>query len=205
MSSMKTLCSQVQVIPVLVVKEVAHAKPLAEALVRGGLTVLEVTLRTPVALEVIRAMSEVPGAQVGAGTVLTAEDVRAVKKAGAQFAVAPGATASLIKAAQDADLPLLPGAATASEVMHLMEQGFDMLKFFPAEAAGGASMLKALHGPLSGVCFCPTGGVNVQNAPQYLSLPNVVCVGGSWVTPEHLVAAGDWQAIEQLAREAQAL
>jgi len=202
---MKELCSQVQVIPVLVVKEVTQAKPLAEALVRGGLNVLEVTLRTPVALDVIRAMSEVPGAQVGAGTVLTPEDVRAVKKAGAQFAVAPGATASLIKAAQVADLPLLPGAATASEVMHLMEQGFDMLKFFPAEAAGGAAMLKALHGPLSGVCFCPTGGVNVQNAPQYLSLPNVVCVGGSWVTPEDLVAAGDWQAIEQLAREAQAL
>ena len=205
MSNMKELCSQVQVIPVLVVKEVTQAKPLAEALVRGGLNVLEVTLRTPVALDVIRAMSEVPGAQVGAGTVLTPEDVRAVKKAGAQFAVAPGATASLIKAAQVADLPLLPGAATASEVMHLMEQGFDMLKFFPAEAAGGAAMLKALHGPLSGVCFCPTGGVNVQNAPQYLSLPNVVCVGGSWVTPEDLVAAGDWQAIEQLAREAQAL
>jgi len=190
---------------VLVVKDTAHAKPLAEALVAGGLKVLEVTLRTPAALDVIRLMSEVPGSQVGAGTVLTLADVKAAKAAGAQFAVSPGATDDLIKAAADEGLPLLPGASTASEVMRMLELGLDTLKFFPAEAAGGVSMLKSLHGPLPKVMFCPTGGITEKTAANYLALPNVMCVGGSWVTPDNLLQAGDWQAIQTLAQAAQSL
>ena len=205
MFSLREMCQQVAVIPVLVVKETQHAKPLAEALVAGGLTVLEVTLRTPAALEVIRLMSEVPGSQVGAGTVLTLADVKAAKAAGAQFAVSPGATADLVKAAADEGLPLLPGASTASEVMRLLELGLDTLKFFPAEAAGGVSMLKSLYGPLPKVMFCPTGGITEKTASNYLALPNVMCVGGSWVTPDNLLQAGDWQAIQALAQAAQAL
>lgn len=205
MFALRELCQQVAVIPVLVVKESQQAQPLAEALVAGGLTVLEVTLRTPAALEVIRLMSEVPGSQVGAGTVLTLADVKAAKAAGAQFAVSPGATADLVKAAADEGLPLLPGAATASEVMRLLELGVDTLKFFPAEAAGGVAMLKSLYGPLPKVRFCPTGGITEQTAANYLALPNVMCVGGSWVTPDHLVQAGNWSAIQALAQAAQAL
>jgi 2-dehydro-3-deoxyphosphogluconate aldolase/(4S)-4-hydroxy-2-oxoglutarate aldolase len=205
MVALRELCQQVAVIPVLVVKETQHAQPLAEALVAGGLKVLEVTLRTPAALEVIRLMSEVPGSQVGAGTVLTLADVKAAKAAGAQFAVSPGATADLVKAAADEGLPLLPGASTASEVMRLLELGLDTLKFFPAEAAGGVPMLKSLHGPLPKVMFCPTGGITEKTAANYLALPNVMCVGGSWVTPDHLLQSGDWAAIEALARAAQAL
>ncbi|MEZ5535556.1 MAG: bifunctional 4-hydroxy-2-oxoglutarate aldolase/2-dehydro-3-deoxy-phosphogluconate aldolase [Thiolinea sp.] len=197
----KEICQQVPVIPVLVVEELQQAKPMAEALVKGGLHVLEVTLRTPVALDAIRVMSEVEGSVVGAGTVLNAADVKAVKAAGAAFAVSPGATPELVAAAREYDLPLLPGAATASEVMRLMEQGFDFLKFFPAEAAGGIPMLKSLYGPLAAVSFCPTGGVSPANARDYLSLPNIVCVGGSWVTPKALVAAGEWDKITELARE----
>lgn len=205
MFALRELCQQVAVIPVLVVKEPQQSKPLAEALVAGGLTVLEVTLRTPAALEVIRLMSEVPGSQVGAGTVLTLADVKAAKAAGAQFAVSPGATADLVKAAADEGLPLLPGASTASEVMRLLELGLDTLKFFPAEAAGGVAMLKSLYGPLPKVRFCPTGGITEQTAANYLALPNVMCVGGSWVTPDHLVQAGNWSAIQALAQAAQAL
>lgn len=205
MFALRELCQQVAVIPVLVVKEPQQAQPLAEALVAGGLTVLEVTLRTPAALEVIRLMSEVPGSQVGAGTVLTLADVKAAKAAGAQFAVSPGATADLVKAAADEGLPLLPGASTASEVMRLLELGVDTLKFFPAEAAGGVAMLKSLYGPLPKVRFCPTGGITEQTAANYLALPNVMCVGGSWVTPDHLVQAGNWSAIQALAQAAQAL
>lgn len=205
MFALRELCQQVAVIPVLVVKESQQAQPLAEALVAGGLTVLEVTLRTPAALEVIRLMSEVPGSQVGAGTVLTLADVKAAKAAGAQFAVSPGATADLVKAAADEGLPLLPGASTASEVMSLLELGVDTLKFFPAEAAGGVAMLKSLYGPLPKVRFCPTGGITEQTAANYLALPNVMCVGGSWVTPDHLVQAGNWSAIQALAQAAQAL
>lgn len=205
MFSLRDMCQQVAVIPVLVVKETVHAKPLAEALAAGGLKVLEVTLRTPAALEVIRLMSEVPGSQVGAGTVLTLADVKAAKAAGAQFAVSPGATADLVKAAADEGLPLLPGASTASEVMRLMEWGLDTLKFFPAEAAGGVPMLKSLHGPLPKVMFCPTGGITEKTAADYLALPNVMCVGGSWVTPDSLLQAGDWQAVQALAQAAQAL
>ncbi|HPY40186.1 MAG TPA: bifunctional 4-hydroxy-2-oxoglutarate aldolase/2-dehydro-3-deoxy-phosphogluconate aldolase [Thiolinea sp.] len=205
MFSLREMCQQVAVIPVLVVKDTAHAKPLAEALVAGGLKVLEVTLRTPAALDVIRLMSEVPGSQVGAGTVLTLADVKAAKAAGAQFAVSPGATDDLIKAAADEGLPLLPGASTASEVMRMLELGLDTLKFFPAEAAGGVSMLKSLHGPLPKVMFCPTGGITEKTAANYLALPNVMCVGGSWVTPDNLLQAGDWQAIQTLAQAAQSL
>ncbi len=190
------------IIPVLVVEDATQARPLAEALVAGGLPALEVTLRTPAALDAIRAMSAVPGGIVGAGTLLTPEDVRAAKGAGARFGVSPGATPRLIQACIDEDLPLLPGAATASEVMVLYEMGFDMLKFFPAEAAGGAPALKAIGGPIPQVSFCPTGGVTPQNAPDYLALPNVICAGGSWVAPKDRVEAQDWAAIEALARAA---
>ena len=193
------------IIPVLVIEDAAHAVPLAEALVAGGLPALEVTLRTPAALEVIRAMASVPGGVVGAGTLLTPEDVRAAKAAGARFGVSPGATPRLIEACMAEGLPLLPGAATATEVMVLYEQGYDMLKFFPAEAAGGAAALKAIGAPIPQVSFCPTGGITLASAPGYLSLPNVVCAGGSWVAPKDRMLAGDWAAIEALAREARAL
>lgn len=193
------------IIPVLVVDDVAHARPLAEALIAGGLPALEVTLRTPAALDVIRAMAQVPGGVVGAGTLLTPEDVRAAKAAGAMFGVSPGATDILLAACEDEDLPLLPGAATASEAMALLERGYDMLKFFPAEASGGAPALKAIGAPIPQIAFCPTGGVSLQNANSYLSLPNVVCAGGSWVAPKDTMQAGNWSLIEALAREAAAL
>jgi 2-dehydro-3-deoxyphosphogluconate aldolase/(4S)-4-hydroxy-2-oxoglutarate aldolase len=193
------------IIPVLVVDDPAHAAPLARALVRGGLPALEVTLRTPCALEVIAEMAAVEGGAVGAGTLLTPQDVENAKAAGATFGVSPGATQRLIDACIANDLPLLPGAATASEVMALYEQGFDMLKFFPAEASGGAPALKAIGAPIPQVSFCPTGGVSVANAHAYLSLPNVVCAGGSWVAPKAAVEAGDWDAVERLAKEAAAL
>ena len=193
------------VIPVLVVDDIAHAEPLARALVAGGLPVLEVTLRTPVALGVIAAMRDVPGGIVGAGTLVTPEDVLAAKEAGAKFGVAPGATDSLLQACEDADLPLLAGAATATEAMALLERGYDVQKFFPAEASGGAPALKAIAGPLPQISFCPTGGVSHKNAAHYLALPNTLCVGGSWVAPKNLVAAGDWGAIEELARQASKL
>lgn len=193
------------IIPVLVVDDVAHARPLAEALVSGGLPALEVTLRTPAALDVIREMASVPGGVVGAGTLLTPADVQAAKEAGAQFGVSPGATDRLLDACEEADLPLLPGAATASEAMRLLERGYTMLKFFPAEASGGAPALKAIGAPIPQISFCPTGGVSLKNAPDYLGLGNVVCAGGSWVAPKDAVEAGDWTRIETLAREAAAL
>ncbi|WP_370251988.1 bifunctional 4-hydroxy-2-oxoglutarate aldolase/2-dehydro-3-deoxy-phosphogluconate aldolase [Nioella sp.] len=193
------------IIPVLVVDDVAHARPLAEALVAGGLPALEVTLRTPAALDVIREMASVPGGVVGAGTLLTPADVQAAKEAGAQFGVSPGATDRLLDACEEADLPLLPGAATASEAMRLLERGYTMLKFFPAEASGGAPALKAIGAPIPQISFCPTGGVSLKNAPDYLGLGNVVCAGGSWVAPKDAVEAGDWSRIETLAREAAAL
>ncbi|MDQ5767631.1 bifunctional 4-hydroxy-2-oxoglutarate aldolase/2-dehydro-3-deoxy-phosphogluconate aldolase [Thiothrix subterranea] len=198
--SVRSICQQVPVIPVLVVKDLEIAQPLALALVKGGLHVLEVTLRTSVALEVIRRMSEVPGSIVGAGTVLTPADVKAVKAAGAAFAVSPGVTERLLAAAEDAGLALLPGVATVSEVMKLVECGYDTLKFFPAEAAGGVKMLKSIHGPLPDVRFCPTGGISAQTFRDYLALPNVLCVGGSWLTPADKVAAHDWAGIEAIAR-----
>ena len=205
MLSSKQICLLAPVIPVLIVKETAIAQPLAQALVSGGLPVLEVTLRTPVALDVIRAMADVEGGVVGAGTLRTPADVKAAKAAGARFGVSPGATESLLKAAQDADLPLLAGAATASEVMRLLECGYDTLKLFPAEAVGGVALLKALASPLPQAMFCPTGGITQQTAAHYLALPNVLCVGGSWVTPDALVQAQDWQSIQQLACEAASL
>jgi len=193
------------IIPVLVIEDASHARPLAEALVAGGLPALEVTLRTPAALDAIRAMADVPGGVVGAGTLLTPEDVRNAKAAGAKFGVSPGATDRLIEACIAEDLPLLPGAATASEVMALFERGYDMLKFFPAEAAGGAPALKSIGGPIPQVAFCPTGGVSIANAGDYLSLPNVLCAGGSWVAPKEAVAEGNWDLIKRLAQEAAAL
>lgn len=193
------------IIPVLVVDDAAHARPLAEALVAGGLPALEVTLRTPAALDVIREMAKVPGGIVGAGTLLTPADVQAAKEAGATFGVSPGATDRLLDACEEADLPLLPGAATATEAMRLLERGYTMLKFFPAEASGGAPALKAIGAPIPQISFCPTGGVSMKNANDYLSLPNVLCAGGSWVAPKDAVEAGDWKRIEALAREAAAL
>ncbi len=201
----RALCQLAPVIPVLVINDPAHAEPLARALVAGGLPVLEVTLRTPCALAAITAMVGVPGARVGAGTVLTAHDVAQARAAGATFAVAPGATPALMSACTRQGLPLLPGAATATEVMTLLEHGYRTMKFFPAGPAGGPAMLKALHGPLPQVTFCPTGGISVANAADYLALPNVACVGGSWVSPASLIEAGDWDGITALARAAAAL
>ena len=199
------ICALAPVVPVLVVKDTVTAYPLARALVAGGLPALEVTLRTPAALDVIREMASVEGGVVGAGTLLTPEDVSAAKAAGAQFGVSPGATDRLLDAAEEADLPMLPGAATATEAMALLERGYTVQKFFPAEASGGAPALKALSSPLPQIRFCPTGGVSPTNVRDYLALPNTICVGGSWVAPEDLVATGDWNAIESLAREASRL
>lgn len=199
------LCRLAPIIPVLVVEDATKARPLAEALVAGGLPVLEVTLRTDAALDVIREMAKVEGGRVGAGTLLTKADVLASVEAGATFGVSPGATDAILTACEDAGLPILPGAATSSEVMRLMERGYTVQKFFPAEANGGAPALKAIGAPLPQVRFCPTGGVSLKNADDYLSLPNTLCAGGSWVAPAKLVAAGDWKAIEELAREAASL
>ncbi|MDQ2093201.1 bifunctional 4-hydroxy-2-oxoglutarate aldolase/2-dehydro-3-deoxy-phosphogluconate aldolase [Rhodalgimonas zhirmunskyi] len=199
------LCRMAPVIPVIVVEDIAHARPLAEALVKGGLPVLEVTLRTPQALDAIREMAQVPGGVVGAGTVLTPQDVENAKAAGAQFAVSPGATDRLLDACEAADLPLLPGAATATEAMRLLERGYSTQKFFPAEASGGAPALKAIGAPLPQITFCPTGGVSTKNVADYLALPNVACVGGSWVAPKEALAKGDWASIEALARAAATL
>ena len=199
------LCHMAPVIPVLVIHDPAHARPLAQALVAGGLPVLEVTLRTPAALEVIAEMGHIAGAVVGEGTVLSPADVRAVKAAGAAFAVSPGATDRLLAACEDSGLALLPGAATATEAMALLERGYTTQKFFPAEIAGGAAALRALSSPLPQITFCPTGGIGPGNAADYLSLPNVVCVGGSWVAPSAMIASGDWAGITALARAAASL
>ncbi|MEM9473728.1 MAG: bifunctional 4-hydroxy-2-oxoglutarate aldolase/2-dehydro-3-deoxy-phosphogluconate aldolase [Pseudomonadota bacterium] len=199
------ICDTAPVIPVLVIDAVEAAADLAAALVVGGLPVLEVTLRTPAALGAIAAMAKVPGGIVGAGTLLTPEDVAAAKAAGATFGVSPGATDRLMAACEEADLPLLPGAATATEVMALLERGYSTQKFFPAEAAGGAPALKAIGAPLPQVAFCPTGGIDLAKAPSYLSAANVRCVGGSWVAPKDKVANADWAGIEALAAEAAGL
>ncbi|MBJ3761759.1 bifunctional 4-hydroxy-2-oxoglutarate aldolase/2-dehydro-3-deoxy-phosphogluconate aldolase [Maribius pontilimi] len=199
------ICRLAPVIPVLVVHDAAHAQPLARALVAGGLPALEVTLRTPAALEVIAEMAKVEGGTVGAGTLLTPSDVAAAVKAGARFGVSPGSTPRLLDAAEDADLPMLPGVATSTEAMALLERGYTVLKFFPAEANGGAPALKAIGSPLPQIRFCPTGGVSLKNAPDYLGLSNTLCVGGSWVAPQDLVEAGDWDGITALAKEAAAL
>ncbi|MGR3722639.1 bifunctional 4-hydroxy-2-oxoglutarate aldolase/2-dehydro-3-deoxy-phosphogluconate aldolase [Abyssibius alkaniclasticus] len=198
----REICGIAPIIPVLVVNDVARARGLAEALVAGGLPVLEVTLRTPAALEVIAEMARVKGGIVGAGTLVTPDDVRNAVAAGATFGVSPGATDNLIAACEAEGLPLLAGAATATEAMALLERGYDMLKFFPAEASGGAPALKAIGAPLPQITFCPTGGVSPENAHSYLGLSNVICAGGSWVAPADKVAAGDWAGIESLARSA---
>jgi 2-dehydro-3-deoxyphosphogluconate aldolase/(4S)-4-hydroxy-2-oxoglutarate aldolase len=194
------------VIPVVTVGNAAHAVPMARALVAGGIRAIEVTLRTPAALDAIRSIAaEVEDAMVGVGTVLDGTQLEAARKAGARFAVSPGASPKLLDAAENDELPLLPGVATASEAMTLLERGYRHLKFFPAVPAGGAKLLAAWASPLPQIRFCPTGGISLANAPDFLALPNVACVGGSWLTPKDKLAAGDWAGIERLAREAAAL
>ena len=194
------------VIPVIVLHDVKDAVPLARALVAGGIRMLEVTLRTREALECIEVISkEVPEAVAGAGTIRSAADAQASALAGAKFGVSPGYTRSVGKACHDLGLPLLPGVATGSEIMLAQEDGFTELKFFPAVQAGGLAMLKAWQGPFGDVKFCPTGGIHAGNAPEFLALSNVACVGGSWIVPTDAIAAGDWSRIESLAREASQL
>jgi len=194
------------VIPVVIIDDASKAVPMARALVAGGTPAIEVTLRTPAALEAIRAIAaEVEGAVVGCGTALSARDLQAAQQAGARFAVSPGTSPRLLDAADDIELPLLPGVATASEAMALLERGYRHLKFFPAVPAGGHKLLGAWASPLPQLRFCPTGGINLANAADFLALPNVLCVGGSWLTPADKLATGDWAGIEQLAREAAGL
>ncbi len=194
------------VIPVIVLNDITHAVPMARALVAGGIRMLEVTLRTPQALACIEAIAkEVPDAVLGAGTVRTRADAQAASMAGALFAVSPGYTAAVGQACRDFGLALLPGVATGGEIMMAQEDGFTELKFFPALQAGGPAMLKAWSGPFFDVKFCPTGGVTLQNAPEFLALPNVVCVGGSWLVPADALAQSDWARVTQLARATQSL
>ncbi len=191
------------VIPVMMIDEIDQAVPLARALVKGGLRVLEITLRTPIALDAIRAIiADVDDAIVGAGTVLTPQQLEHVAALRCKFAVSPGFTTSLLDAATTSPCPLLPGTSTASEVMQLLDRGHDRMKFFPAEAAGGTAMLKSLASPLPAAKFCPTGGIGPDNAAGYLALPNVLCVGGSWVVPKDAIAQGDWDKITMLATDA---
>ena len=193
------------VIPVLVIDNINDAVPLATALVAGGLRVLEVTLRTPVALEAMQAMSEVDGAIVGVGTALNGDDLKRAQDHGAQFAVSPGFTNELGKAANAIGMSLLPGIATSADIMRALDEGFNELKFFPASQAGGPSMLKALGGPFVETVFCPTGGISASTAPEYLALKNVVCVGGSWVAPADAVKQQRWSDITALAKSAVSL
>lgn len=194
------------VMPVIVLEQLADALPLARALVRGGIRVLEVTLRTPIALDAIRAIrAEVPEAIVGAGTVTRAEDVAAARAAGAVFGVSPGVSAALLAAARHHDLPFLPGVMTPADILVALEAGYPTLKFFPARQAGGVEMLKALAGPFPHLVFCPTGGIDAASAAAYLALPNVACVGGSWLAPQDLIAKRDWGEIERRASAASAL
>ncbi|MFJ6610828.1 bifunctional 4-hydroxy-2-oxoglutarate aldolase/2-dehydro-3-deoxy-phosphogluconate aldolase [Streptomyces sp. NPDC091289] len=194
------------VVPVVVLHDAADAVPLARALVAGGLPAIEVTLRTPAALESIRAIAaEVPGAVVGAGTVISPQHVRDTVGAGARFLVSPGWTDALLEAMKASGVPFLPGVSTTSEVVALLERGVREMKFFPAEAAGGTAYLKALSAPLPQARFCPTGGISLASAPSYLALPNVGCVGGSWMVPGDAVAAKDWDRVARLAAEAAAL
>jgi len=200
------IAARAPVIPVLTIERLADAVPLARALVKGGLPVLEITLRTGAAIEALAAIArEVPDAVVGAGTVLDEQQLRQAMAAGARFGVSPGCTAALAGAAKASGLPFLPGVQTVSEALALQQQGFRLLKFFPADAAGGPAWLKAAAAPLAGLKFCPTGGIGIETAPAYLALPNVACVGGSWLAPRDAVAGGDWSRIERLASEAAAL
>jgi 2-dehydro-3-deoxyphosphogluconate aldolase/(4S)-4-hydroxy-2-oxoglutarate aldolase len=195
------------VVPVMVVERIEDAVPLARALYNGGLKVLEITLRTPCALDAISAMVEAlpDDAVIGAGTIITPADLEKAIKAGSTFLVSPGTTPALIEAAKSSSIPLLAGVATPTEAMNLYVQGFTHLKFFPAEAAGGVPMLKSIGGPLPQITFCPTGGIDLAKAPSYLALPNVACVGGTWMAPKELMKAGRWDEIERLAREAASL
>lgn len=205
-NQMESLMTLAPVIPVITIPKLEEAVPLARALVDGGLRVLEVTLRTDCALQAIEAIAEqVPGAHVGAGTVITPKDLDDVARAGGQFCVSPGHTKALLQTARDAQMQILPGAVTASEVMNLLSWDVTHMKFFPAQAAGGVPVLKGFSAPLSAARFCPTGGIKPHNAAEYLALPNVLCVGGTWVCPTDMMAAGDWQGIEELAREASQL
>lgn len=198
-----TLFAQGPVVPVIVVKELADAVPMAEALLAGGIKVLEVTLRTPVALDAIRLLSQqVPDAIVGAGTVTTPAQLQQCIDAGAKFAISPGLTRELLQAGKEAPIPLIPGIASISELMEGTGLGYSHFKFFPAEAAGGVKTLKSIHGPFADVRFCPTGGINEKNFLEYLALPNVKCVGGSWIVPDDAVSSKDWQRITELCKAA---
>ncbi|MFG2641567.1 bifunctional 4-hydroxy-2-oxoglutarate aldolase/2-dehydro-3-deoxy-phosphogluconate aldolase [Streptomyces sp. NPDC048370] len=205
-SALPSVLDLAPVVPVVVIEDAADAVPLARALVAGGLPAIEVTLRTPAALDAIRAIAaEVPDAVVGAGTVISPAGVVDAVGAGARFLVSPGWTESLLAAMNASGVPFLPGVSTTSEVVALLERGVSEMKFFPAEAAGGVPYLKSLAGPLPQARFCPTGGVSLSSAPSYLSLPNVGCVGGTWMLPADALAARDWGRVESLAREAASL
>ena len=201
--SIEKILSSAPVVPVVVIEKLEDAAPLARALYNGGLKALEITLRTPVAAEAVKLMKEaVPEAYVGTGTVVDKATFNASVEAGADFMVSPGVNDELLALAKESDIPFLPGAATPSEVMKLASHGFKFLKFFPAEAAGGTAMLKSIGGPLPQVTFCPTGGISLETAPNYLALKNVICVGGTWMLDKQLIENKDWQAIEALARQA---
>jgi 2-dehydro-3-deoxyphosphogluconate aldolase/(4S)-4-hydroxy-2-oxoglutarate aldolase len=202
LSSQPDLLSLVPVVPVVVIDDVDHAVPVARALVAGGVPVIELTLRTPVALDAIsRIAAEVPEITVGAGTIVTPGQAKQAHDAGAQFLVSPGSTPTLLEAMLGTGLPFLPGVATVSEALTVLETGLTSMKFFPAEAAGGAPFLKSIASPVPAARFCPTGGITLESAPSYLALPNVGCVGGSWITPPAVIAAEDWATIERLASE----
>ncbi|MCG9710214.1 bifunctional 4-hydroxy-2-oxoglutarate aldolase/2-dehydro-3-deoxy-phosphogluconate aldolase [Pseudoalteromonas sp. Isolate3] len=201
--SIEKILSSAPVVPVVVIEKLEDAAPLARALYNGGLKALEITLRTPIAAEAVKLMKEaVPEAYVGTGTVVDKATFNASVEAGADFMVSPGVNDELLALAKESDIPFLPGAATPSEVMKLASQGFKFLKFFPAEAAGGTAMLKSIGGPLPQVTFCPTGGISLETAPNYLALKNVICVGGTWMLDKQLIENKDWQAIEALALQA---
>ena len=204
-AALRQTLSLAPVIPVIVLDDVSAARPLAEALVAGGLPVLEITLRTPHALEIIEIMAKVPGAVVGSGTVRSPLQMGHSVDAGCQFMVSPGASPRLLEAAEAHAIPLLPGIGTPTEAMTASEHGYSFLKFFPAEALGGVKVLKAYASPLPDITFCPTGGIDMAKAREYLALPNVICVGGSWIMPADAIAARDWKRIEGLAREAAGL
>lgn len=201
--SSEEIFSQGPVVPVLVIKDVEHAVPIAKALIAGGIRVLEVTLRTPSALDVISTIArEVPEALVGAGTVTNRQQLKQVQDAGALFAISPGMTPDLLAAGNEGEIALIPGISSISELMKTVDFGYTHLKFFPAEAAGGVKALKAIGGPFPDIAFCPTGGISPQNYKDYLALPNVRCAGGSWLVPEDAVLAGDWDRITELAKQA---
>lgn len=205
MTEFQILLAETRVVPVITVPDAELALPLATALVAGGLPILEITLRTSAGLAAIEQIAaSVPAAVVGAGSVRTPQQFRAARNAGAEFLVSPGCTDALISAAAEAGGAFLPGAATASEIMRLVDCGVSLVKFFPAESIGGVAAIRALGGPFPDVRFCPTGGIDFDRAHEYLALPNVVCVGGSWMVPQRLVAQGDWDAITDLAAEAAA-